>query len=138
KQDQKVLAPPLTKSVKSTQIQPIPKSITIPKSDNLVIRISNLENRINTIEKKIDNLISPYKKIKLKHFKSQLIEEYEHLNPLNDISGVEFEILRRRVCRELQIPFDYFDDLIYDLQKNEKIISIQSGREKKYIQIKKG
>lgn len=99
-------------------------------------KIIILESRIKDLEYKFNELISPYKKIKLKDFKRQLFKEYVHLNPSNDISGVDFEVLKRRICRELEISKGYFEDLIYDLQRNERIITIQAGRGKKYIQIK--
>lgn len=117
---------------------PASSSQSIPSSqfDNLYEKFAYLESKVEILERKINNLISPFRTIKIKEFKSQLINEYEHLNPLDDISGVDFEILRRRVCRELKISHDYFDDLIYDLQTRGHIFTIQVGRDKKYIQIK--
>ncbi len=100
-------------------------------------KLTSLEERIEFLEIKFKKLISPYKKIKIKDFLSQLNNEYDHLNPLNDISGVDFDILKRRTCRKLEISNDYFEDLIYDLQKSKGNIVIQMGRGKKYVQIKK-
>ncbi|NVM30046.1 MAG: hypothetical protein HWN65_14480 [Candidatus Helarchaeota archaeon] len=97
----------------------------------------NLEKKVEEIEKKVTSVISPYKKVRITDFKNQLFKEYDHLNPSNDISGVDYEIIRRRICRDLQISLDYFDDLIYDLRMNENFIGIQRGRDKKYLQIKK-
>ncbi|MFW9873135.1 MAG: hypothetical protein ACFFG0_08550 [Candidatus Thorarchaeota archaeon] len=99
-------------------------------------KLSVLESRITSLEEKFDKLVSPYKKIKIEDFKSQLFIEYTYLNPSRDISGVDFEILKRRTCRKLEISYDYFEDLIYDIQRRERIITIQAGRGKKYIQIK--
>ena len=117
-------------------IEPTVKGDYLPKNELITTRLSALESRITSLEEKFDKLVSPYKKIKLEDFKKRLFNEYDHLNPLRDISGVNFEILKRRICRKLEISHDYFEDLIYDLQKNERIITIQAGRGKKYIQIK--
>jgi len=114
-------------------IQPIVKSGYFPKNELTTTTLSTLEFRVRSLE---DKLVSPYKKIKLEDFKKQLFNEYNHLNPSRDISGVIFEVLKRRICRKLEISFDYFEDLIYDLQKKERIIAIQAGRGKKYIHIK--
>ena len=117
-------------------ITPTIKSDYLPKNELITAKLSALESRITFLEEKFDKLVSPYKKIKLEDFKKQLFNEYNHLNPSRDISGVDFEILKRRICRELEISKGYFEDLIYDLQRNERIITIQAGRGKKYIQIK--
>lgn len=108
----------------------------IQKNELVTTKLTTLESRIISLENKFDKLISPYKKIKLKDFKRQLFKEYNYLNPSGDIDGVDFEILKRRTCRELEISDGYFEDLIYDLQKEERIFTIQTGRGKKYIQIK--
>ena len=118
-------------------VQSTPASV-VDKVDNINARFMNLEKKVETIERRMDSLIPLQKKISIQDFKHQLVKEYDHLNPSSDISGVEFEVLKRRVCRELQISAEYYDDLIYDLQKEERIITVQSGREKKYIQVKKG
>lgn len=117
-------------------IKLIPKNGYLLKNELITTKLSALEFRIISLEEKLDKLVSPYKKIKLEDFKKQLFNEYNHLNPSRDISGVDFEILKRRICRKLEISHDYFEDLIYDLQKNKRIITIQAGRGKKYIQIK--
>ncbi len=122
-------------SFSNSQLTKSVKHASSVKND-LNSRVLNLEEKLNVIEQKFDNLISPHKKINLKKFKSQLSNVYEFLNSLHDISGVNYETLRRRICRELEISLDYFDDLIYDLQRSEKRITIQSGRNKKYIYIK--
>ncbi len=110
------------------------KPLKAPSKINF--KIQDLEERVKTLELNFNNLISPYKKINTKKFKSKLYHEYNYINPIGDISGIDYEILRRRVCRDLQISYDYFDDIIYDLQKTEHRITIQSGRKKKYIHIK--
>ena len=124
----------IVKTNKSTS--PTIENLQHPRTDNLFSHITSLESRLRTLEQKFDNLIASNKKIRMKDFKDQLIKEYSHLNPFKDISGVDFEVLRRRICRELKISNDYFDDLIYDLKKDEHIITVQSGRGKKHIQIK--
>lgn len=121
-------------------IIPTIKSDYLPKNELITTKLSALESRIIFLEEKFDKLVSPYKKIKLDDFKKQLFKEYSHLNPSKDkmsiFFGVNFDILKRRICRELEISYDYFEDLFYDLQKKEHIITIQAGRGKKYIQIK--
>lgn len=112
------------------------KSEYTQKNELITTKLTILESRIIFLENKFDKLISPYKKIKLKDFKRQLFKEYNYLNPSGDIDGIDFEILKRRTCRELEISHGYFEDLIYDLQKEERIFTIQTGRGKKYIQIK--
>ena len=120
--------------VSSLSVSQQDKSLKAP--DKINFKIQNLEERVKTLELNFNNLISPYKKINTKKFKSKLYHEYNYINPIGDISGIDYEILRRRVCRDLQISYDYFDDMIYDLQKIGERITIQSGREKKYIHIK--
>ncbi len=120
----------------------LPGAVTRPPSggvnvDGLNTKIASLEKRVESIERRLDSLIPLQKKIPIQDFKNRLVTEYDHVNPSHDISGVEYEILQRRVCRELQISPEYYDDLIYDLQKGDRIITIQSGREKKYIQVRK-
>jgi len=124
------------------KIKTIEPSISIQKKpaptidSNLAKRLSDLENRISVLEKSFKDFMSPIRKIKLKSFKDELYKQYRQLNPHNDISGIDLAILKRRTCRELQISHDYFEDLIYDLKANEGNITIQMGRDKRYIQIK--
>lgn len=112
------------------------KNTITSNQGNLALRIENLEIKIDNLEKKFNNLISPYKKIKLGEFKTRLYREYRFLNPNGDISGVDYETLKRRVTRILEISLEYFDDFISDLKNKEHLINLQVGREKKYIHIK--
>ncbi len=105
---------------------------------NLIAKYEDLKKRVENIEKRLEDFIPSREKIPIQDFKRQLFREYDHLNPSNDISGVEFESLQSRVCRELQISPKYYEELIYDLQREGGIITVQSGREKKYIQVKNG
>ena len=120
----------------SIEKKPQSKNVITSNQGNLALRIENLEIKINNLENKFNNLISPYKKIKLGEFKKRLYREYRFLNPNGDISGVDYETLKRRVTRILEISLEYFDDLISDLKNKEHLINLQVGREKKYIHIK--
>ena len=106
------------------------------KTPNIDVKLLELEDRINKLEKQFQVSIPAYEEVSLKRFKEKLYNIYQYLNPSNDISGIDHDNLKRRVCRDLNISFGYFEDLVYDLQRKEQRINFQYGREKKYIHIK--
>ena len=106
------------------------------KTPNIDVKLLELEDRINKLEKQFQVSIPVYEEVSFKRFKEKLYNIYQYLNPSNDLSGIDYDNLKRRVCRDLNISFGYFEDLVYDLQRKEQRINFQHGRGKKYIHIK--
>jgi len=110
------------------------KTIVIPSA--ISHKFNEIESRINKIESQLRNIISPVKKIDLENFLVNLIKEYRWLNPNNDIHGVELDLLKRRVSRNLEISELYFEDLLYDILKTEENVSLMKERNQTRVIVK--